>query len=573
MHRLVGRPQTMAVAVLLGLAFLAEGSVALAGEAGRFASFSPLSASELYEKRMRFSSGEPIVSVGLMTGQRDVALEGGGPLRLMFEEKRLPKTVYAPEKTRFSFTVSKGKPAKVKTWVVVETLPYLDVKGAQVRLEAWTKRGYAAHVFDVGTVVGVSGNVLDTREKRLAIGGFDRREPAEVLAAKLFASDGLRTTLFEELVKKPNGTVLVKDASGRVVHRATNSVYVGTLDDEAITIFDVEHSKGYASHGRQTRKYWGGVYVVVDRDGKLAVVNSVGAERLLGGLVPAEIFATAPAAALEAQAVTARGEIFSKLAHRHFAEPYHLCSEQHCQVYAGAGREQAATNAAVEATRGLLAVRPRGNDKAPLELVDSVYASTCGGFSEANEVVWDQTPSPSLRPRLDGPENDPALKAFAGGLDDRNMKNWVRSYPPTYCARSTFTKASKVRWKKTFHADRLTKIVAELGVGRVTDVAILGRGKGGRVTGLRILGSDGKADVLRELPVRRLFANLNSGAFILDVEKNDDGFVEKLTFEGGGWGHGVGMCQMGAIGRAEAGQSFRQILGHYYGGAQVERIY
>jgi SpoIID/LytB domain protein len=73
--------------------------------------------------------------------------------------------------------------------------------------------------------------------------------------------------------------------------------------------------------------------------------------------------------------------------------------------------------------------------------------------------------------------------------------------------------------------------------------------------------------------VRRLFSNLNSGMFVLDVKKDDDGFVESLTFTGGGWGHGVGMCQMGAIGRAEAGHSFSRILGHYYGGAVVERIY
>lgn len=568
----VRRESSVAIALIAGCVCSVPGSV-LAGDVGGFAAFTPLSASELFEKRMRFSSGEPIVSVGIMTGQRGVALEGGGPLRLMFEERRLPKTVYAPEKTRFSFSVKRGRAAEVRTWVVVDTLPYLDVKGAAAARAKWAKEKLAAHVFDVGTVVGVSGNVLDTREKKVAVGGFLRRAQAEALAAKLFSERGLRTTLFEELVKKPSGTILVRDAQRRVIHRATNSVFIGTLDDEAITIFDVEHSKGYASHGRQTRRYWGGVYVVIDRDGKLAVVNSVGAERLLGGLVPAEIFATAPAGALRAQAVTARGEIFSKLAHRHFAEPYHLCSAQHCQVYAGAGREQPATNAAVDATRGLLAVRPRRDDKAPLELVDSVYASTCGGFSEANEVVWDQTASPSLRPRLDGPANDPALKPFANGLNASNMANWVRSYPPTYCARSSFAKASKVRWKTVVPADRLTRYVDKLGVGRVTDVAILGRGKGGRITGLRILGTEGKADVLRELPVRRLFGNLNSGAFVLTVDKDDAGFVERLTFEGGGWGHGVGMCQMGAIGRAEAGQTFKEILSHYYGGAVVERIY
>ncbi len=80
-------------------------------------------------------------------------------------------------------------------------------------------------------------------------------------------------------------------------------------------------------------------------------------------------------------------------------------------------------------------------------------------------------------------------------------------------------------------------------------------------------------DVHRELPVRRLFGNLNSGLFVLDVERDPKGRLTALRFTGGGWGHGVGMCQMGAIGRAEHGHDFGRILDHYYSGARVERIY
>ena len=99
------------------------------------------------------------------------------------------------------------------------------------------------------------------------------------------------------------------------------------------------------------------------------------------------------------------------------------------------------------------------------------------------------------------------------------------------------------------------------------------RGPGGRVTGLKLVGVKGSLEVLRELPVRRLFQNLSSGLFVLDLSKNDKGEILSLTFTGGGWGHGVGMCQMGAIGRAERGQTFKQILEHYYGGAAVEEVY
>ncbi len=102
---------------------------------------------------------------------------------------------------------------------------------------------------------------------------------------------------------------------------------------------------------------------------------------------------------------------------------------------------------------------------------------------------------------------------------------------------------------------------------------IQGTGPGGRVTVLRHKGSRGERDVLRELPVRKLFGNLYSGMFVLDEKRGPGGALDALTFTGGGWGHGVGMCQMGAIGRAEHNQTFEQILAHYYNGAVVERIY
>ena len=102
---------------------------------------------------------------------------------------------------------------------------------------------------------------------------------------------------------------------------------------------------------------------------------------------------------------------------------------------------------------------------------------------------------------------------------------------------------------------------------------LIGRGDGGRVAGVRVIGTRGQKVVLRELPVRRLFGNLNSGMFVVDIERSSKGIFQEITFTGGGWGHGVGMCQMGAIGRAENGQSFEQILSHYYNGAVTVGIY
>lgn len=394
-----------------------------------------------------------MISVGIMEAQTSVTLQADGPMRVMFDEDALPKTVYAPPETTFTFRPLKAQPSSMTYWVVVEALGYDEVQKAADAAARWKAEGLDARVFEVGTIVALRGNVLDTRERHVAIGGFDKKAAADKLMSELSAKRGLRPFLHEELVRPPSGLVGVYDDDGKLIHKAVDSVYVGTVEGGLVRVHAVEHSRGYANHGRQDRRYWGHIYVAIDRHGKLSVVNSVSAERLLWGLVPAELFPTAPIEALKAQAVTARGEIFSKLAHRHFGEPYHLCSEQHCQVYAGAGHERPETNRAVDETRGLLAVRPRSAPGERLHLVDSVYSSSCGGFSGANEAVWGNAPSESLRPRIDGPAEDPVLAPYAKGLDDSNLRKFLADYPPTECARSSFAKADKFRWKRTFRAE------------------------------------------------------------------------------------------------------------------------
>ncbi|MFO0724516.1 MAG: SpoIID/LytB domain-containing protein [Myxococcota bacterium] len=542
-------------------------------DSGRFLRYTPLTLADLYEKRIRFHRREPLLSVGIMDGQPQVSLGATGPMRLMFDEGDLPKTAYGPGEGRFILKKLASKPAVLRHWVIVESKGPFERSAVEEALARYKKAGRETKIFEVGTVVSLKGNVLDTRQVELGVGGFPEREQAEALMRELAKEGSAQLFLHEELVALPSGTIGIFDEAGALLHKAIDAVYIGTTTGHQVRIAGVEFARGYKNHGREDRQYWGHVYVVIDQKGALAVVNSIGAERFLRGLVPAEIFAKSPLEALKAQAVTARGEIFSKLGHRHFGEPFHLCSEQHCQVYKGAGEEQPGPNQAVKETRGLLAVRPRQKADEPLTLVDSVYSSSCGGYSETNETVWGTPPSPSLRADVDGVKSDPALAAVRGGLDEKNLRGFLEAYPPVDCARASLAQPGRFRWKKTFKQAELDPIGESIGVGRLKDVAVLGRGPGGRVTGLKLVGVKGSLEVLRELPVRRLFQNLSSGLFVLDLSKNDKGEILSLTFTGGGWGHGVGMCQMGAIGRAERGQTFKQILEHYYGGAAVEEVY
>ena len=159
--------------------------------------------------------------------------------------------------------------------------------------------------------------------------------------------------------------------------------------------------------------------------------------------------------------------------------------------------------------------------------------------------------------------NDGDVRAF---LDEPRESAW--------CGRSTLNQKGRAwRWEKRFDRAELTKAFADLGVGEVNKVVVEERGPGGRLRSLRVEGTLQTARVLRELPVRKHLGNLRSGLFVIDEERGADGVLVAVTLKGAGFGHGSGMCQQGAIGMAEAGASYKDILAHYYNGAVVKPVF
>ena len=190
----------------------------------------------------------------------------------------------------------------------------------------------------------------------------------------------------------------------------------------------------------------------------------------------------------------------------------------------------------------------------------------CGGHGEDNEEVWGGTPSPSLRGRPDLGAADAA--EWAGGLSaEVRVAAFLAEAPPAWCARAPGVRGDCFRWTRNLSQAEADRLLAPLGVGPVDDLTVLRRGASGRAVSLRVDGERGSATVHGELRIRRLLGDLPSAMFVLAASG------EGWTLRGGGWGHGVGMCQWGAIGRAAAGQDYRRILGAYFSGADVSRIY
>ncbi|MBK7535654.1 MAG: SpoIID/LytB domain-containing protein [Myxococcales bacterium] len=518
----------------------------------------------LYSSRFTFTDdGLPLVTVEIVSGVAEAKISAKGGL-VVRPDGVGGSAVEVPAGAAGQWTVraEATRPALLQEWTVVETLSPDDARGITAALARWKERGFEPRTFEIGTMFGVDGELIDTRDVRVCVDPVAAGKGA-ARAAELATRFGVATSVHQELVRRPAGTI-VAESGGVVVRNPSVLWFTARRTSETVTVADVPTGTGGSQleTGKADRRYWGSVYVTLAHDGKLVVANALPENKLLEGLVPSEIFPESPDAALEAQAIAARTELLQKIGRRNLTDPFLLCSTQQCQVYAGAGQEHPRTSRAVAATRGLVLLRDGGG------LVDVRYSASCGGHSEHNEHVWGGEPDPSLRGHADAP------KARQSRMDEAAVADFLQ-HPPddAWCARAKGG-ASRFRWTQTVSAEELTRRVAAAHpqVGRVLALTPSDRGASGRARQLTIRGDRGSAEVTGELVIRRLLGGLKSSLFTVEVQgprKAPAAFV----FHGGGFGHGVGMCQMGAIGMAEAGKHRGQILSHYFLGTKVHKLY
>lgn len=518
----------------------------------------------LYSSRFTFTpDGLPLVTVEIMNGQRELTLSAPGGLRVRPDGESGSSIEAAGAGLRWTVRAENTKPAQIEEWTVVETLGGDDPTGVADALARWTERGFAPRAFEVGTVFGVGGEVIDTREVRIGVDPV-AAGAGEARAAARARRFGVPATVHAELVRRPSGTIVAQ--SGATVVRNPSVVWLQAMDaKDPITVHDVVVGGGGSqlTTSREDRRYWGSVYVTLDRTGQLVAVNAVAEDKLLAGLVPAEIFPDAPDAALDAQAIAARTELIGKLGKRSLVDPFMLCSTQACQVYAGAGHEHPRTTAAVRRTRGQVMLRDGGG------LVDARYSASCGGHGEHNDHIWGGEPDPSLRGRADGP------KARTTPIDEAHLDKFLAESPKdSWCGKASMGGKGRFRWTENLTSAQVDERIAAAypEIGHVTAMVAKTRGVSGRIGTLALRGTQGQVEVTGDLKIRRLLGGLKSTLFKIEPQgpaKDPTGFV----LRGAGFGHGVGMCQTGAIGMAEAGKDRAAILGHYYRGSRVQTIY
>ena len=288
-----------------------------------------------------------------------------------------------------------------------------------------------------------------------------------------------------------------------------------------------------------------------DAYGSWTLLEQLPMERYLEGVVPHEIGAGSPAAALQAQAVLARTWALAN-SHRFALDGYHLCSDTQCQVYSDPRLASQSVRQAIRATAGKVLLW----DGQPIH---AVYHATNGGISALAEEAWAMEPLPYVTVLADGV---PAWGQTLPLQSAQDVRSFLNQREGVYGAGHP-----RFRWRRAYTAGQLAQALARAGHGNAlpTSMSVQQRGPSGRVLALEIARDRGAAPVVLKLDaIRRTLRRLPSTLFVVD--RQGPGV---WSFRGAGFGHGVGLSQAGAIDLADRGWSAERILQHYYPGTQL----
>lgn len=355
------------------------------------------------------------------------------------------------------------------------------------------------------------------------------------------------------------GDIAVDTEGGASIYRGPGLVrFVYEDPTHTSMIFDLTFGSGQFRSGQEDRSYRGSIEFL-RMNGRLTVVNEIRVDEYLYSVVPSEMPASWPRAALEAQAIAARS--YTLYPRNRFTDRgFDLLSSVSSAYYPGVSNEHPRTTAAVDATQGLVlrdGARP----------LDAVYSANSAGYGEAAGSVWGWpnslvATSDPLVPELNEPRSPAELWA------------WLSSRPDSYAARQPFSSMSAYRWIRVVPRVAIEARLAAAGieVGLVKGLTARARGITGRVESVTVTGSAGSTEVRRDL-IRSRLGGLRSNLFMVAPYPLGSDQPEAFVFLGAGWGHGVGMCQTGAAGMAADGYRAEEILEVYYPRNSVDEWY
>ncbi|MEA3476261.1 MAG: SpoIID/LytB domain-containing protein [Candidatus Cloacimonadota bacterium] len=328
--------------------------------------------------------------------------------------------------------------------------------------------------------------------------------------------------------------------------------------NKPIIVFQIPKTNFWDPKQFVTRSYEGNLKIQLNQLGKMNLIANVEFERYIAGVVPNEIGDDTPMEAMKTQAIAARSEALYKIIHKqHKDDGFDLCASVHCQVFSGLTDVTKKVKRAVGETEYMVGIYN-------FEIINAVYSTNCGGITENSNNVWGGKSVPYLTSIYDG-KNSYKINL----TNESKVKQWILGKQQVFCNTENekgWIKNS-YKWKKEFLKEDLEEHLNSISdLGKLKDIKILKRGNSGRILELKIIGTKNEIHLNNELQIRQAFSGLKSSLFFVQIIGN------KVIFSGKGSGHGVGMCQVGAIQMAKEGYSAKEILKHYYTGIKITKI-
>lgn len=378
--------------------------------------------------------------------------------------------------------------------------------------------------------------------------------------------------------------------------------------DASFSLSDVTIGVNFHWERKETQTFLGTLRFVVESD-KIVAINELPVEKYLESVISSEMSATSSLELLKAHAVISRSWLLAQMKkRREVAESgnnffsftkkedtlirwydredhtlFDVCADDHCQRYQGITKETSPHVAeAIRQTKGQILMDGE-------EICDARFSKCCGGITEEFQYCWENTPKTYLT----------AVRDIALGVEhtqpnltnEEEAEKWIRFNPPAFCNTQDKKILSEVlndydqetvnfyRWKETLSQEKLQQLIADklkMDLGAILDMKAVERGKSGRISKLQIIGTEKTFTIGKELEIRRTLSDshLLSSAFVVDIyDKDEQGVPQRFELIGAGWGHGVGLCQIGAAVMGEQGYHYDAILLHYYQGAEIKKLY
>ena len=405
------------------------------------------------------------------------------------------------------------------------------------------------------------------------------------------------------------GKQVVELSEGRILWENTlydELLFEPTDAQSSFTLEDVTIGVNFHWERKEAQTFLGKLRFIV-QDNNICAINELPVETYLTSVISSEMRATSSLELLKAHAVISRSWLLAQMEQRKAEnnnvekqpsffktneeivrwydredhKRFDVCADDHCQRYQGITK--AANKHVVEAIQQTAGEILTSHG----EICDARYSKCCGGAVEEFQYCWENIKKPYLQAL---PDTLPDTASLPDLTDEAVVRQWILSSPDAFCNTTDQKVLSQVlndfdqettdfyRWSQTYSQAEVKQLLEEkleVRFGDIIDLVPLERGKSGRIYRLKIVGKERTLIIGKELEIRRALSksHLYSSAFIVEKADIKDGVPQKFIIKGAGWGHGVGLCQIGAAMMGKQGYRYEEILLHYYKGAEITKAY